>query len=223
MRIVQQLTSKLHPKLIIATILSCVAVWSVMMYFEIDSKSAMFTHKDTVFINVPSPIASTPLTHSSAPRMASSSLLRHHAVTAISTPMPQATMSSTSMHIHQTSDARVQSIGSGGGGGGALAMTSHSHSSRSVSASSSYTGSFYIPMANKSITAVGAKSAEEVVDQKMGITSRRKTEDGDYPGGRPDPVPDEEDPVPVGDVAWGMMTLLAVAYAYIIYRKRTRA
>lgn len=220
MRIVQQLTSKLHPKLIIATILSCVAVWSVMMYFEIDSKSAMFTHKDTVFINVPSPIASTPLTHSSAPRMASSSLLRHHAVTvtATTTPMPKATMSSTSMHIHQTSDAKVQSIGSGGGG--ALAMTSHSGSSRGVSSSSSFTGSFYnIPMVDHAITKVGATNASEMASTTTRAAAPEKAKRG-FPDDDDDPF---KDPVPVGDVAWGMMALLAIAYAYIIYRKRTRA
>ena len=46
------------------------------------------------------------------------------------------------------------------------------------------------------------------------------TDDGEYPGGRPDPVPDEDDPTPVGDVVWPLMVLLAAVYAFFCYRRR---
>ena len=73
------------------------------------------------------------------------------------------------------------------------------------------------------ITAVGATTAEEVVNQKMGIIRRaRMTNEGEYPEDREDPVPDEV-VVPVGDVVWPLMVLLAAVYAFCYRRRRTRA
>ena len=164
----------------------------------------------------------------SGSRPSATSLL-HHKVS--STPMvyrsvtPNQSMSSTStFHIHQTSSATPHSVGGGSGSTGVLATTSSSSNRGIQSTTASYSGTIYIPLAMNAITAVGATTAEEVVNQKMGIIRRaRMTNEGEYPEDREDPVPDEV-VVPVGDVVWPLMVLLAAVYAFFCYRRRrTRA
>ena len=139
---------------------------------------------------------------------------------------PNQSMSSTStFHIHQTSSATPHSVGGGGSGSiGVLATTSSSSNRGIQSTTASYSGAIYIPLAANAITAVGATTAEEVVNQKMGIIRRaRMTNDGEYPDDREDPVPDEVI-TPVGDVVWPLMALFAAVYAFFCYRRRrTRA
>ena len=88
-----------------------------------------------------------------------------------------------------------------------------------MTSSVSHTGMIYMATPHNAITSVGAGYAEEVVNEKMGIVARRgrMTEDGEYPGGRPDPLPDEE-LLPIGDVVWPLMLLLAGMY--ILYKRR---
>ena len=138
---------------------------------------------------------------------------------------PNQSMSSTStFHIHQTSSATPHSVGGGSGSTGVLATTSSSSNRGIQSTTASYSGAIYIPLPTNAITAVGATTAEEVVNQKMGIIRRaRMTNEGEYPEDREDPVPDEVI-VPVGDVVWPLMVLLAAVYAFFCYRRhRTRA
>ena len=159
----------------------------------------------------------------------SATSLLHHKVS--STPMvyrsvtPNQSMSSTStFHLHQTSSATPHSVGGGSGSTGVLATTSSSSNRGILSTTASYSGAIYIPLPTNAITAVGATTAEEVVNQKMGIIRRaRMTNEGEYPEDREDPVPDEVI-VPVGDVVWPLMVLLAAVYAFFCYRRRrTRA
>ena len=164
----------------------------------------------------------------SGSRPSATSLL-HHKVS--STQMvyrsvtPNQSMSSTStFRIHQTSSATPHSVGGGSGSTGVLATTSSSSNRGIQSTTASYSGAIYIPLPTNAITAVGATTAEEVVNQKMGIIRRaRMTNEGEYPEDREDPVPDEV-VVPVGDVVWPLMVLLAAVYAFFCYRRRrTRA
>ena len=123
--------------------------------------------------------------------------------------------------VYQTSSATVHSVGGGGGSAGGYVSNGANNNARGINASSSHSGAIYVPIASNALTAVGAREAGEVVDQKMGITARRakQTEDGEFPGGRPDPLPDEI-PQPVGDVVWPLMLLLTGAYAYVLYKRR---
>lgn len=137
---------------------------------------------------------------------------------------PKAGMSSTSMRLHQTSNASVQHIGSGTNGGGGIALTSGSrgNTSRGVNSSGityaalAYSGVIYIPTPNNAVTEVGASRADDVSSHKMSVI-KRYNEEG-FPGYNPDPTPDEDEPeTPVGDVAWLFLALLSAAY---VYKKR---
>lgn len=131
-------------------------------------------------------------------------------------------MSNTSFHIHQTSSADVHHVGGGGGGGFHIASTASS-SQRGIHQNAlAYSGAIYVPTAHNSVSAVGAGFAPEVVNEKMGVVTRRarKTNDGDYPEDRPDITPDVDEDMPVGDVAWIFLLLLAAGYAGCIYHAR---
>lgn len=145
-------------------------------------------------------------------------------VTPEATARPQATMGSTSYRLHQTSSATAHVVGSGTGSASGGITSVGSSSSRGIhSTALAYSGTIYIPMVNNAITSVGAKHADELVNQKMGIVERRriKHEEGDGFGDLNDgPVLDP--PTPVGDIAWGLMILLAVAYATMRGVRRAR-
>ena len=154
----------------------------------------------------------------------SSSFIQHVTPAATSTPAPQATMGSVTMRLHETSSATAHNVGSGlGAGQGVMATTSgaQNNSSRGISSTLAYSGAIYIPIINNAITSVGATEADEIVDQKMGIVSRRKAKMDSTPP--TNPLNPFVDPIPIGDVAWILIAILALAYAYIIYRKRARA
>lgn len=130
--------------------------------------------------------------------------------------LPSSPMSTTSMHIYQLSNASVHHIGGGGGGAAASGGSSSSTGQRGINAT--YTGAIYLT-AMTAVTAVGASSATSMAstvtpDQGPNAApGMRKTNSDPF-----DPFLD-----PVGDVAWPVMALLTLAYAYVIYRKRTRA
>ena len=128
--------------------------------------------------------------------------------------LPSSPMSTTSMHIYQLSNASVHHIGGGGGGAAASGGSSSSAGQRGINAT--YTGAIYLTAMN-AVTAVGASSATSmastVTPEPAAAPDRRRVEFDPH-----GPFPD-----PIGDVAWPMMALLTLAYAYVIYRKRTRA
>ena len=151
-----------------------------------------------------------------------------HAVTP-STPThsaPTAQMTSTSMRLHETSSATIHQVGGSGLGAGAtgsLYTTSSRHSRGIQYGAMAYSGNIYVPVTSNAITAVGAREAGDVSQQKMGAPRRAKwTDDGQLPDPNEDPVPDEV-PTPVGDVAWPLMALLTIAWCVLIRRKRQQA
>ena len=201
--------------LIIGAGIVFVGLWLCLMaYFFFGEKTQAPVTPGAVTVRSASPVATpnAPTVSLTTPR-SSVAPLHHNAPTYsfITTPAtPKATMSSTSMHIHQTSDAAVQSIG--GGGNGTIATTSGSRSgSRGISYTSvAYSGAIYVPTSSNAFTAVGASQAGDVASQRIGAPRRATmTEDGEYPEDRPDPVPDE---TPVGDVAWALMLLLTIGW-----------
>ena len=227
---VQRAISLRHKHIVIGVGVLVAGLWVLLVMYLLKE-----SHKATTEVQ-PGAVAvtSAPTFNSnstvtlSGSRPSATSLL-HHKVS--STPMvyrsvtPNQSMSSTStFHLHQTSSATTHSIGGGSGSTGVLATTSSSSNRGIQSTTASYSGTIYIPLPTNAITAVGATTAEEVVNQKMGIIRRaRMTNEGEYPEDREDPVPDEVI-VPVGDVVWPLMVLLAAVYAFFCYRRRrTRA
>ena len=182
-----------------------------------------------VTVHAPSPVAigSTPAaTFRSSRRVAP--LIHHSAATpswSYVQSAPKATMGSTSMRIHQTSSATLQSIGGAGGSGGGIYTTSGGgNSGKGIRYTAvAYTGAIYIPTKHNSVSEVGASTANEVTTTssvRAGVQRRAKMDDG-LPGYNEDPVPDEVE-TPVGDVAWGWMILLAAGYASMRGVRRVR-
>ena len=153
-----------------------------------------------------------------------SSLLHHNVPT---TPLvyrdvlPQQPMSSTSIHVYQTSSASVKSIG-GGSSTGVIATTNGSSSgSKGINyAGLSYGGNMLALSSSLALAAPGASQANEL--SHVGAAAPRRVKMDEYPDDFEDPIPDEV-VTPVGDVAWLLMALLAAAYAFFCYRRRTRA
>lgn len=227
---VQRAISLRHKHIVIGVGVLVAGLWVLLvMYLLKESHNATTeVHPGAVAVTSAPTFNSNSTVTLSGSRPSATSLL-HHKVS--STQMvyrsvtPNQSMSSTStFHIHQTSSATPHSVGGGSGSTGVLATTSSSSNRGIQSTTASYSGTIYIPLAMNAITAVGATTAEEVVNQKMGIIRRaRMTNEGEYPDDREDPVPDEV-VVPVGDVVWPLMVLLAAVYAFFCYRRRrTRA
>ena len=126
--------------------------------------------------------------------------------------LPNASMGSTSMRIHQTSDATVHQIGSGGGGMGIATTSGGSNSGRGIN----YSGAIYVASMS-AVTAVGASNATQmattVTEERAAVPGRRKVSEDAL-----DPFLD-----PVGDVVWPLMALMAIGYALFLYRKRAHA
>ena len=148
----------------------------------------------------------------------------HYAAPATQTSSPTMPMTSTSMRLHETSSAKVQQIGGGGLGNTTTVYSTARSTSRGITyGAMAYSGSIYVPVTSNAITAVGAREAGDVSQQKMGAPRRAKwTDDGQLPDPNEDPIPDEI-PTPVGDVAWPLMALLTIGWCVLIRRKRQQA
>jgi len=118
---------------------------------------------------------------------------------------PQPAMGSTSMHIHQTSDATVHTSGSGGGGGG-IATTGGKSNAKAIS----YGGSMMAMSTSIPLAAPGARKATDIAN----ITENAAQ---DSPGGprRVDSYPEIPFPDPIGDAVWPLMLF---ACAFLIFR-----
>lgn len=227
---VQRAISLRHKHIVIGVGVLVAGLWVLLvMYLLKESHNATTEVQPGAVAVTSAPTFNSNSTVTLSGSRPSATSLLHHKVS--STQMvyrsvtPNQSMSSTStFHIHQTSSATPHSVGGGSGSTGVLATTSSSSNRGIQSTTASYSGTIYIPLAMNAITAVGATTAEEVVNQKMGIIRRaRMTNEGEYPEDREDPVPDEVI-VPVGDVVWPLMVLLAAVYAFFCYRRRrTRA
>ena len=227
---VQRAISLRHKHIVIGVGVLVAGLWVLLvMYLLKESHNATTEVQPGAVAVTSAPTFNSNSTVTLSDSRPSATSLLHHKVS--STQMvyrsvtPNQSMRSTStFHIHQTSSATPHSVGGGSGSTGVLATTSSSSNRGIQSTTASYSGAIYIPLATNAITAVGATTAEEVVNQKMGIIRRaRMTNEGEYPEDREDPVPDEVI-VPVGDVVWPLMVLLAAVYAFFCYRRRrTRA
>ena len=225
---IQQLAMIKRKRLMITLGVIFGGLWlALMAYLLVGGRMSKQTAETTpVVVRTASPtLGSAPSATNTTPRYGMKRLSYQVPAMRLQEPIGTPAAGGAAMHIHTTSSTTMKSVGGGGNGIFSTATNSAGQQKTGPSSALSYTGPIYIPMMNNAVTAVGASAAEEVVEQKMGIAARRATmtEDGEYPGGRPDPIPDEEDPVPAGDIAWSLMVILALAYAGTLYYRRRRA
>ena len=150
---------------------------------------------------------------------ASWSLLHHNAsVTPATTAMPQATMSSTSMRIHETSSATVHQIGGGGMGSGQGVIATTSGANRGMSYSGISAGGNMLAISSSlALAAPGASRAND-------IASTTLSEPNSAPGMRKvNSNPHGPFPDPVGDVAWPVILLLTIAWCVRVRLRKRQA
>lgn len=228
---IQTAQNKQRKKVILGFGVIFVGLWLTLLCYLLtgDKQAIPSAPAAQVTVHAPSPVAmgSSPTATFRSSRRAAP-LIHHGAATpswSYVQSAPKATMGSTSMRIHQTSSATLQSIGGAGGGGGIYTTSGGSSSGKGIRYTAvAYTGTIYIPTKHNSVTEVGASTANDVTTTssvRAGVQRRAKMEDGVLPGYNEDPEPDEIE-TPVGDVAWGLMILLVAGYATMRGVRRVR-
>ncbi len=220
-------------KIIVVTIgVVVLCGWALLALYSIvgDRKNDLSFAPEVVYVpQAPAPAAGSGPSFYQSPRR--STLMNRPAVSyqhsAVSyTPMPKAQMGSTSYRVHQTSSATVHSYGGGGTGSGGNGGSYVRHNSNNGGgggvnyAALSYSGAIYVPTKSNAVTAVGADEASDFSAQKMSVVRRAKADDNGLPGYNPEPFPNDEPPVPVGDMPLAMLLLLAAAYAFRVALRR---
>lgn len=144
------------------------------------------------------------------------SVTGHEASTPTSSALlPQPKMTSTSMHLRQTSDATAHNVGSGIATATYAATTSNGRSQKGVSYSGlGFGGNMFMLSSSLALASPGARQANDLTSVRgpQGRNGMKQT-DGPPPGPFPDPV---------GDIAWGLMLLLTIAYATMLGVRRFR-
>jgi len=212
-------TIKRHKTLAIGISIVLGALWLMLVMYTLSTDRASKTE-----INPGAIAASSVKQHADenktatptvkAPRAAASSLIQHQDVQSIvNDDAPQATMHSTSMHIRQTSNAKVRSAGSGIARATYAATTPRETNQRGISYSGlGYGGNMLLMSSSLALATPGATQANDLTDVSgpQGRSGMKKT-DGPPPGPFPDPV---------GDVAWGLMAVLGIAWCARVHRRR---
>lgn len=115
--------------------------------------------------------------------------------------------------VHQTSDKKLRSIG-GGNAVGVVTVTGGCSNGHGIS----YGGNMVMLSASLSLAAPEANKANDI--------AQLTTAEPEPAGVAPRRLPGHEEEwwlTPVGDVAWGLMALLALAYAGTLYYRKRRA
>lgn len=176
-------------------------------------------HQPVVLPTTPAPTYRTPTITRSPHRTTTyrpTTTTYHHTVS------PTTMRSTAPMRIHQTSSATVHSVGGGNGGAFGISTTGSTTTRGILTTNSAYTGMIYMVTPHNAVTSVGAGYAEEVVNEKMGIVSRRAKAGDGWSEENDGPVLDPPVLTPVGDVAWEWMILLVAAYATMCGVRRFR-
>lgn len=217
---VQQATSEHTRRIVILLGIVVGGLWLAMtVYFLVDSKQTTNASKSAVAIHATSPVAigSTPSATYKAPRVATMPLVHHEAVSASQWSYVQKSMSSTGtvMHLYQTSDATVKSIGGGGNTGGIATTNGHGNNGRGVQSSGiSFGGNMLALAASTPLAAPGASNATNIAattEAPMNNHPAIKKVTGDPF----DPFLD-----PVGDVAWPLLLLLTIGWCVRVRLKK---
>lgn len=213
-----------NKKLIIFAGILFIGFWVLVIANTLSgSESAPVSHQPgTVAVQPSSPVA-TPYVPV-ASQKASANILRHNGVSASMTPTKSTSSYATSgsapaLHAYLTSNATMHSVSGGGNSGSNAAVSSGNNGSKGVNyATTAYTGAIYLNPEFDAITEVGASSAKMI--------ARTVTPEPNQAPTGPRKLPGHEEEwwlTPVGDVVWALMALLALAYAYYVYKKRARA
>ena len=137
--------------------------------------------------------------------------------TTSSSPLPQAQMTSTSMHIRSTSDATAHVIGSGMGHETGTSSAS-SGQRRGIAYSGLGFGGNMLAMSSSLVLAAPGNGyandiASTTMSERNAAPKVRKVSEDPL-----DPFLD-----PVGDVTWGLMALLTIGYGVIVRRRKQQA
>lgn len=195
------------------------------LWFGIIGKSMFENNKKTAPANpgivaVQSHTSSATLPTTEKSRRAIIPMHAQHHTAAVTTSshnvLPKAKMSSTSMRLHETSDAKAQVIGSGVGTATGNGISSSNQTRGIHSTALSYGGNMMALSSSLALAAPGASQANEVAEVLTTPTKVHRAKKVDD-----DPLDPFLDPV--GDVVWPLMILLAAGYAFFCYRRRTRA
>jgi len=213
---------KKHRTLIIGIGIVLGVGWFILMLYALSAERAPQTEVNPGAIaaaSVKQHADETPLPIPTVkmPRVAAPSHIQHHVVQTTATDdAPKATMHSTSMHLRQTSDAKVHSIGGGTANANIGAETSNGKSRKGASYSGlGFGGNMIALSAALPVTEPGASEANELAN--LASAPRRAKKDG-----TPPPTPLNPFPDPIGDIAWGLMLLLAAAYVTMLGVRRFR-
>ena len=194
-------------------------LWLLLVfYFLTEGQGKDPAHHVEVAVHPASPVAG-----SSAPSVAFRSSRLFTPQVHYSAPTPQwsyiqqAPMSSTSMHIYQTSSATVHQIGGGGAGGGIALTSGGGNSSRGVRTSAiSYGGSMVALSSSIALASPGASEATSLASTtESGASHARFGHIRTTTGDPMDPFLD-----PVGDVAWALMVLLTIGWCVRVRLKK---
>jgi len=206
-------------KIIIGAGIVAGGLWILLvMYLLAESKKDYsVAQPGIVAVHAPSPVApNAPSASFRSSRSASYGV--HHQNSSTTSQWSfaeQVPMTSTSLLIHESSNATVHHIGGSTNGGGFIAASGNQGSPKRTLnyTTMAYSGTIYIPLTSNAITAVGAQVAGDVSQQKMGAPERhvRSTTDGELPEYPEDPVPDEVEQ-PLSDIAWPLMLLLTIGW-----------
>ena len=216
-----------NKRLVVAISVVAGGLWLAMFVYILwgDSISRDKYTPATVEVHSSSPVANGLAVAPSARQSKTTSFAHSGATSATPTAhnafVPSQGMQSTSMHLHETSSATVHTIGSGSGGsgggntGGSGNTNGSNGSGRGIHTTAmAYSGAIHIAVPFNAITEPGAVSANEmasiVTENPRAVTDRRRVGEDPF-----DPFLD-----PIGDVTWGLMALLAAAYAVYVYRRK---
>lgn len=220
---VQQAIYDRNKKIVIGTGIVAAGLWIMLVLYVVaeSKKDYSVIQPGIVEVHAPSPTGGGVPTATYMPKHASPSLSIQNETSAPQwSYLKNVPMTSvTPMQIHKTSNATVHSVGGGGGapvGGGGGSNTTGASAARgihtSLSPAMAYTGMIYIPTPHDAVTEVGATAAAgSIGNERRGVAPRRIDINED---------PDEPFPDPIGDVAWGLMALLAMLYTAFVYCKK---
>lgn len=131
--------------------------------------------------------------------------------------LPLVEMTSTSMHVRQTSNAIAKVVGSGAGNDAGASISSSNHSKGIKYNGLGFGGNMLAMSSSLILSAPGDGYANDIasttISERNGVHRAKKVNDDPL-----DPFLD-----PIGDVTWGWLILLAVGYMLFRYRRRTRA
>lgn len=211
---IQQLAMIKRKHLIITLGVIFGGLWlALMAYLLVGSRLSKQTAETTpVVVRTASPtLGSAPSATNTTPRYGMKRLSYQVPTMRLQEPTGTPATGGAAMHIHTTSSTTMKSVG-GGGNGIATNSSTNSGSRKGIS----YGGNMVTISAMLPLAAPGAGRANDIAQVTAGPQARPGVRKVDGP-------PEIPFPDPVGDIAWSLMVILALAYAGTLYYRRRRA